>query len=132
MVGCQKDSEQGVAPEAAARCPPVVPVALPPHLSAFPFRLLADLFPHPTNPITDNSTHDLARLAQGSFQGWNDTTACPESDAYSDQPYTCEWWAPNCHFCDFNATLAAEPLAITCEGYRPAGPVKASLPKKVV
>ncbi len=27
------------------------------------------------------------------LQGWNDTTACPESDFYGG-PYPCEWWAP--------------------------------------
>ena len=27
------------------------------------------------------------------LQGWNDTTACPESDFYGGT-YPCEWWAP--------------------------------------
>jgi hypothetical protein len=35
----------------------------------------------------------LAEQVVGSFQGINDTTACPKADAYGSG-YVCEWWAP--------------------------------------
>ena len=43
--------------------------------------------------LAANTTYDLAQRASGARQRWNDTTACPESDAYGSG-YTCEWWAP--------------------------------------
>jgi hypothetical protein len=51
-----------------------------------------------------------------SAQGWNDTTACPESDFYGG-PYPCEWWAPNCILCDSLNITTAEPVVLTCDGY---------------
>jgi hypothetical protein len=37
--------------------------------------------------------YDLAELSAGAFQRANDTTPCPEEDAYGSG-YVCEWWAP--------------------------------------
>ncbi|PSC69384.1 NADPH:quinone reductase [Micractinium conductrix] len=68
--------------------------------------------------IVGDEGYDLAKRARGAFQGTNETTACPEEDAYGSG-YVCEWWAPKCFFCNAKRT-ADEPLVLTCDGYKAA------------
>ncbi|KAI7838363.1 hypothetical protein COHA_007820 [Chlorella ohadii] len=66
--------------------------------------------------VAGNESADLAKMMSGAFQGWNDTTACPESDFYGG-PYPCEWWAPSCVLCDSYNVTTAEPVVLSCDGY---------------
>lgn len=82
-AGCRRPNTSGLLLLAHAAPAGVEPPALQPGPAP-------SLFPP---PHAENTTHDLAQLAVGAFQGWNDTLACPEEDVYGG-PYPCEWWAP--------------------------------------
>jgi hypothetical protein len=63
--------------------------------------------------LAADPAYDLAELSAGAFQRANDTTPCPEEDAYGSG-YVCEWWAPSFQS---GTDPVPGPVFITCDDY---------------